>query len=267
MVIENQRNCILFILNYLRRNPEVIIADLLEACVKQFSWHDGDPRAYCRGHQDFIFLDSMETLAGEGFVEIGDGDYEGSIDGRKYYPRNAKVIMTAKLAKLQKIIGFSLTELLDDSLFGNTIKVRSIWDYPQKTETDVFVIMPFDTKFKSIYDDHIKRVCKSMSLTCMRADDIFMTHAIMKDIWSFIYNTKVVICDCTNKNPNVFYELGMAHAIGKNVIIITQNEDDIPFDIKQLRYLQYDYTPSGMSKFEDILKLFIEKQLETVSKK
>jgi len=45
MTIESQRNCVLVILNYLRRHTDVVIADLLEACVKQFNWHDGDPRA------------------------------------------------------------------------------------------------------------------------------------------------------------------------------------------------------------------------------
>jgi len=59
-----------------------------------------------------------------------------------------------------------------------------------------------------------------------------------------------VIADCTGRNPNVFYEIGLAHASGKPVILITQNSDDVPFDIRHLRYIQYDYTPRGMRVFE-----------------
>jgi len=258
MAIENKRNCILIILNYLRYHTESVVADLLEECVKKLKWHDGKPREYYKGHQAYIFLDSMEELANEGFIEIGEGDYEGSFCGKDYYPRNAKVVLTAKLAKLQQIIGFSITELLNDSLSGNSIKVRNMWGNPKEIETDVFVIMSFNEKFKPVYDDHIKRVCENMSLSCKRANDVFVPHVIMENIWSHIYNSKVIICEFTDKNPNVFYELGIAHTIGKNVILLTQNEDDTPFDIKHLRYIKYEYTPNGMLKFEDTLKLFIE---------
>jgi len=175
--------------------------------------------------------------------------------------RNAKVVLTDKLAKLQQIIGFSLTELLNDSLHEKSIKVRNMWGLSEKIKTDVFVIMPFNEKYKPVYDDHIKRVCENMSLFCKRSDDIFTPQIIIKDIWTLIYNCKLVICDCTDKNPNVFYELGMAHTIGKKVITITQNEEDIPSDIKNLRYIKYDYTPSGIAKFEDTLKRFIEEHL------
>ena len=79
----------------------------------------------------------------------------------------------------------------------------------------------------------------------------------MNDIWSLINNADIIICDCTGKNPNVFYELGLAHAIGKNVICITQNTEDIPFDIKHIRYIKYEYNPRGMTKFEKTLGQYI----------
>jgi hypothetical protein len=52
--------------------------------------------------------------------------------------------------------------------------------------------------------------------------------------------------------------MGLAHAIGKTVIPITQNEEDIPFDIRQRRFIRYDYTPRGMSEFEEQLKRAIQ---------
>ncbi len=48
-----------------------------------------------------------------------------------------------------------------------------------------------------------------------------------------------MICDCTGKNPNVFYEAGIAHTLGKEVILITQSASDVPFDLRHLRYVSY----------------------------
>ncbi|WP_217989549.1 hypothetical protein [Sphingomonas lenta] len=56
---------------------------------------------------------------------------------------------------------------------------------------------------------------------------------------SLIDRSRVVICDCTGRNPNVFYEAGIAHTLGREVILITQNGQDIPFDLRHLRYIPY----------------------------
>jgi hypothetical protein len=56
---------------------------------------------------------------------------------------------------------------------------------------------------------------------------------------SLIDRSRVVICDCTGRNPNVFYEIGIAHTLGREVILITQNPEDIPFDLRHLRYVRY----------------------------
>jgi hypothetical protein len=57
---------------------------------------------------------------------------------------------------------------------------------------------------------------------------------------------------------NVFYELGVAHAIGKDVILITQTMDDVPFDLKALRCIVYSFTPRGMKEMESILRKTIQ---------
>jgi hypothetical protein len=65
-------------------------------------------------------------------------------------------------------------------------------------------------------------------------------------------------CRLYRADPNVFYELGLAHAVGKPVILITQNTEDIPVDIRNIRYIQYVYTPKGMRDFEGVLSKTIE---------
>jgi hypothetical protein len=73
-----------------------------------------------------------------------------------------------------------------------------------------------------------------------RADDLYRPGTIINDIWKFTQDAKIVLADLTHKNPNVFYELGLAHALAKPAILITEIIEDVPFDLRSLRVLQYD---------------------------
>ena len=112
------------------------------------------------------------------------------------------------------------------------------------------MLMPFDAQLKPVYEDHIIASARELGLLAARGDNFFTSHSVMGDIRIPIMSARAVIADCTGRNPNVFYEIGLAHAVGKPVILITQNNDDVPFDIRHLRYIQYDYTPRGMHIFE-----------------
>lgn len=130
----------------------------------------------------------------------------------------------------------------------------SIFGSPNKKYTyDLFVLMPFTLNLKPVYDDHIKKVAQTQKLSIARADDFFSQNSIIHEVWSAIAQASILIADCTGKNPNVFYEIGIAHTLGKPVILITQNQDDVPFDLRHIRYIHYEYTPSGMIKFESTL--------------
>jgi hypothetical protein len=117
-----------------------------------------------------------------------------------------------------------------------------------------FVLMPFKTDLNPVYTDHIKKVLEALEMTCRRADDIFSNAPIIEDIWESINQARIIIADLTGKNPNVFYEVGIAHVIGKPVVLITQSMDDLPFDLRHLRNIVYEYTPRGMNQFEAKLK-------------
>jgi len=98
--------------------------------------------------------------------------------------------------------------------------------------------MPFHPSFDEVYVK-IREVTEAVGLRCRRADDIWENPAIIQDIVSLIDRSRVVICDCTGRNPNVFYEAGIAHTLGRDVILITQSSEDIPFDLRHFRYIQY----------------------------
>jgi hypothetical protein len=102
----------------------------------------------------------------------------------------------------------------------------------------VSAMMPFDAGFAPVYNG-IKETVEKVGLRCRRADDIWENPAIIQDIVALIDRSRVVICDCTGRNPNVFYEVGIAHTLGREVILITQADGDIPFDLRHLRYVRY----------------------------
>jgi len=174
--------------------------------------------------------------------------------------------------RFQSHLKFSLTEHIENERRMHEkevedkeyLKVKPIFSLGTNRllSPHVFVIMPFQEQLMQIYYDHILTVCRANKLQSYKADDIFAPNAIIDDIWQCIKNAKLIICDCTYKNPNVFYELGIAHAIGKKVICITQNESDIPFDIKHIRYIKYEFTPRGMIEFEKILDKYIKEEFK-----
>ena len=126
-------------------------------------------------------------------------------------------------------------------------KVFSLEAAYSQDENLVSIMMPFSAEFNSIYLT-LQQATTSIGFSHVRADDIWEHHTIIQDIVNIIARAKVVICDCSGKNPNVFYEAGIAHAIGKEVILITQSENDIPFDLRHLRYIHYLPNSEGLGE-------------------
>ena len=109
----------------------------------------------------------------------------------------------------------------------------------------VSAMMPFDPTFDAVYAA-LQRTAQGVGLRCRRADDIWENPAVIQDVVSLIDRSKIVICDCTGRNPNVFYEIGIAHTLGREVILITQADADIPFDLRHLRYVRYLNNGEGL---------------------
>lgn len=109
------------------------------------------------------------------------------------------------------------------------------------------VMMPYAPTFDKVYAK-LKQTADKAEYRCQRADDIWEHSAIMQDVVTLIDKSSVVICDCTGRNPNVFYEIGIAHTLGREVILITQSKEDIPFDLQHLRYILYQNTLEGLEE-------------------
>jgi len=211
------------------------------------------------------FSEDLLALAEEGLIDTSP-EVVALIKNRVLHERalasgligtygDEKVFLLDKLSRLQDILGFGLTEEYQKCTERKySTRVSPIWEKPANLAFDVFVLMPFAEDYKPVYSDHIKPVCTKLNLNCSRADDIFSPSVIIHDVWSMIHSAKVIICDCSGRNPNVFYELGIAHTLGKKVILLAQNDKDIPFDIRHIRCIRYQYTPRGMRVFEEMLE-------------
>lgn len=181
-----------------------------------------------------------------GLIEMKDGD----------------ITPTKRLASFFSSLDISLSRLTDYT--NDSVLCSPIFGVPEQpaVRADIFVVMPFLKELKPVYDDHIRPAAQKMNLTIARGDDFFTAKSVMSDIWNAMSACRLVIADCTGRNPNVFYEMGMAHTLGKPVILISQNQEDIPFDIQHIRYLIYDFTPRGMMEFEKSLTATIESELK-----
>ncbi len=101
-----------------------------------------------------------------------------------------------------------------------------------------FVMQPFAEPLGSYYVKVFQPAIEKAGLQSVRADaEIFGTGKIIDQIWRGIKNAKVLIAELTTRNPNVFYELGIAHALQKPVVLIAANEPDVPFDLKHIRVI------------------------------
>ena len=116
----------------------------------------------------------------------------------------------------------------------------------------ISVMMPFRAEMSNVYET-IKEAAKSTGFYCKRVDDIWEHSTVIQDVFSLIFQSYIVVCDLTGKNPNVFYEAGIAHTLGKHVVPITQSDDDIPFDLKHHRYAKYLNNSEGLVRLKEDL--------------
>jgi hypothetical protein len=135
-----------------------------------------------------------------------------------------------------------------------------------KSSGTCFVLMPFkepfDTYFSVIYEPAVI----AANLKARRGDSLFRPSPIMADIWQMIQSAKVLVAELTGKNANVFYELGLAHALGKPVVLVSETIEDVPFDLQPLRVILYDKSdPAWGVKLKDELVEFLQETLRDVT--
>lgn len=230
------------ILTTLKSRQGCSVEDLVPLLPEQYRYTDYDPAYY--------ILKTLSALVKWGLVEAFENGELLKLNSYEQIGREST--HTARFYISQHAV--EMEDALGIKLVGTKSEVFRDVDQTQRSWPDAFVLMPFKAELKPVYEDHIRKVITSMGFEVARADDFFTNGSIMTEIWTAINKARIIIADCTDRNPNVFYEIGIAHTLGKETILITQSLEDIPFDLRHLRVISYTYNPRGMADFEKTLE-------------
>lgn len=147
---------------------------------------------------------------------------------------------------------------LDNLLY--LIKKNNLSIESKGAVANIFVLMPFKENFFATYEAVIKPIAQELGCNIKQANEMHKADVIVESIFSEIAQADFLIADATGRNPNVFYEIGYAHALGKKVIIIVQDSKDIPFDISMIRYIEY--SPNARNLLAENIRKFIAELLK-----
>lgn len=184
-----------------------------------------------------------------------------------YLEKKVTIVLTLESKEMNRNVEgeikyrLKLSEIYDEKrsmLPKNQMIIEPIFNHREFTQKSnmCFIVMPFSEKWSDRVNTKLKEILFSLGIRQKRADNLFGEN-VLEDIWIAINEASFIIAETTGKNPNVFYEIGIAHTLGKKVILLTQNIDDIPFDFKMYRHIEYEDNVDGFSTLESKLKEFI----------
>lgn len=125
-----------------------------------------------------------------------------------------------------------------------------------------FILMPFDTEFDRIYERLIKPSIEEEGYEVRRADTNLHQRNIMRTIIEGIANADLIVAELTSNNANVFYELGVAHGLRKPVIMISQDLDQVPFDLRSYNVVLYSTDVFEVENFKVSLRDLARRRIE-----
>jgi hypothetical protein len=238
---------------------------LIQLCVEKFRTRAGDGQltvtdADLRNHFELpeLMIRKVYVLAAKaGLVNGGgsslhgdDGPMTWSFNLTPDFRRYRRVKSMGEFMAICESVQDELKQTYMPAIYqpnggaAARLQVQPISIFPEGPFTPdehlCFVLMPFAAEFRPVYNEAIKPAATEATLECKRADDIYQPGQIMAQVWQKLMEARVVVADLTTRNPNVFYELGLAHTLGHEVILLTQNMDEVPFDLRHLRC--FDYT-------------------------
>ena len=224
------------------------LGDIAETVVAKFNSSDWQVLGLKTGCPDIVQGHGRLLRS----LSFGDADYEGNVIEVLFKiaerdPANVAIIESVVSSR------YSLGESISTapSKAKQIVFTPSVFETPDTgVEMDlVAAMMPFSPGFEPVFA-RIFSACHNAGLRCVRAKDIWDHQTVIQDVFSLIFRARIIVCDFTNKNPNVFYEAGIAHTLGKVVIPLTQSAADIPFDVQHHRYLHYLNNDQGRMDME-----------------
>jgi len=134
-----------------------------------------------------------------------------------------------------------------------------------KQAVKVFVMMPFTEPFDTLYDDVIKPEAEGLGFEIIRVDEIAGPGIILDDIRRQIERAHIVVAEISTPNPNVFYELGYAHALNKPAVLLARRQSEMPFDVRPYRAIFYDDSIGGKKLVQQQLRQHLKATLQSAT--
>lgn len=158
------------------------------------------------------------------------------------HPVLHRTLKTTGLAALLEHTARAAGELRREVLFLGPERLNRPAPQPRAGGGPVrcFLIMPFRPDWAEAVQRTLRDACRRHGVHAVRGDDSLVPTDILDDIWVELTSADFVIADISGQNPNVYYELGMAHTLAKPVILLSQSTDDVPFDVQTRRVVEYD---------------------------
>jgi hypothetical protein len=140
--------------------------------------------------------------------------------------------------------------------------------FPNDIDPDpqlVFVLTPFNNRFDDVFNV-IRRTCADVGLKCYRGDEQFLKGDILPHILRLLCKASIVIANIEGRNANVFYELGLAHAMDRNTLLVSKTIDALPIDVKSKKIIVYRNTNDlSLLLKDELLKLAYLPKIESNS--
>ena len=127
-----------------------------------------------------------------------------------------------------------------------------------------FVLLPHTDQFRGVFEYAIKPAMEANGILVKKAEDIYQPGSILAQVWERIRKAEVIVADLSGKNANVIYELGLCYGIQRCPILLVRDPAELPFNLRNLRYIEYEDSAEGTENLKRRLTATIEEFLAAV---
>ncbi len=226
---------------------------------------DGIETFYQVGIRNNFASYSFDYYNGKDWEFRGYGGTKNTLKKNKKYNISLEIKGNILKFMLNGVLVYTYTKFVSNSsicgLYVSNNANTKISNIKINTEkATIFSIMKFEKDFDELYADVIVPKCSEFGYKAIRADECYTTTAILDDIIKEISDATIVIADVTMDNPNVFYELGYAHALKKPTILLADidKRERLPFDVSGYRTIFYNNSIGGKKDIEKTLEKYLE---------
>ena len=220
-----------------------------------------------RGFQGDLMAEiRIEYLLKE-LVEYGLVELQQSDPNDIHYSASPKIERLLHIFRLMSLDD-QIKARPEGNIVVSPIFGRPPTDHPRiaPKKVQVLAIIPPSKTCEEHYTNSIKRLTYNLNIKCERTKDLFSNNSLLGKNWSALFHAQICIADCTGRDPNIFYALGIAHTIGKKCILISQSLEDIPVDLRQSPVIIYDQSPESLTQFEQTLSDLLSTEFDLKSR-